>query len=265
MNTLRQIGEFVGLGNATPPHVGRPIREQITMRAIGNRVPLLSSSERTSMRAMIRGLQALPPISLEVEAVELTGEVPFSPEIRLLPSHGVILETYAALFQNGQKLSEDPHDHGASGGLVSFVTVSIPGYYQLEVRRIGIPNTGVITLRKTFNVTARSRPAPPPPPPPPPVPPLISVKSNGDGSFVVSGSKFLPNKTVHIRVVDAAFTTLWIDQSSDSQGTLEYPTGKLCQGPGQLHFSANDGRDVPSAQDRTGVLWSNTVTTTCPA
>ncbi len=56
MNTLREIGAFIG---AT---------QTVSMRAVGNIVPLLSGSARTSMRAMIQGLQSLPPVSLEVTA-----------------------------------------------------------------------------------------------------------------------------------------------------------------------------------------------------
>jgi hypothetical protein len=112
----------------------------------------------------------------------------------------------------------------------------------------------------TFSIALRD--PPPPPPPPPPVKPLISLTSNGDGSFVVTGSGFKANATVNIRVVDDALTTLWFKSTSSAQGAFTFPTGHLCQRPGNLHFSANDGR--PDSSDTTGLLWSNTVTVSCP-
>lgn len=92
--------------------------------------------------------------------------------------------------------------------------------------------------------------------------PSISVTSNGDGSFLVSGTKFEKDSNVRIRVVAAALTTVFLNHRSTFQGTLQFPTGKLCQHPGQLAFSAHDGRR--SAANITGRLFSNTVTTTCP-
>jgi hypothetical protein len=92
--------------------------------------------------------------------------------------------------------------------------------------------------------------------------PQISVQSNGDGSFRVSGFGFLPNTTVFIRVVDDALTQRWFTQGSTADGRLDFPTGRICVFPGRLHFSANDGRSDNT--DVTGVLWSNTVDSTCP-
>jgi hypothetical protein len=92
--------------------------------------------------------------------------------------------------------------------------------------------------------------------------PQISVQSSGDGSFRVTGSGFLPNTTVFIRVVDDALNQLYFSQGSTPDGHLDFPTGRICVFPGRLYFSANDGR--PDSTDITGVLWSNTVTSTCP-
>jgi hypothetical protein len=92
--------------------------------------------------------------------------------------------------------------------------------------------------------------------------PVISVSTKGDGSFVITGSGFVTNTTVHIRVVDDALTTLWFDTGSDGQGKINFPVSGICKLPGNLHFSANDGRPDPS--DLTGTLWSNTVTASCP-
>jgi hypothetical protein len=55
MNTLREIGEFIGTSPET------------SMHAVGDILPMLSSSARTSMRATILGLQNLnlPPFTLQ--------------------------------------------------------------------------------------------------------------------------------------------------------------------------------------------------------
>lgn len=145
---------------------------------------------------------------------------------------------------------------------------------QEAARKAGVNKPiGVYALASKFSL---SRPislkiliqkleAPPSSPSPPPMSssPVIYVQSNGDGSFIVTGSNFLPNVTVHIRVVDNALTNLFFNAQSTSQGMLNFPTGKLCQLPGNLHFSANDGR--PNRNDLTGTLWSNTATVSCPA
>ncbi len=95
-------------------------------------------------------------------------------------------------------------------------------------------------------------------------PPTIAVTASKDGSFVVTGSGFLKSATVHIRMVDEALHQLWMDTTSDGGGKISASTGGICAGAAQVSFSANDGRQVPSSQDITGVLWSNTVTLACP-
>ena len=104
-----------------------------------------------------------------------------------------------------------------------------------------------------------------PPPPPPPVKPTISVTSSGSGQssvFVVSGSGFTLNHDVRIRVVDDALNERDFHQSADGSGNLSARLGIPCVAGGGLHFSATDGRPDPS--DLTGLLWSNTFTTSCP-
>ncbi len=72
--------------------------------------------------------------------------------------------------------------------------------------------------------------------------PTIAVQSRGDGAFLVTGSGFLPSAVV----------------TPDGR-VLGLPTGKICQRPGELFFSANDGWvEAGSA------IVSNTVTTSCP-
>src|SRR6266446_1515202 len=105
MNSLREITDFVGLSGPNR-FEGLPgtIIHQPTMRSVGLIVPLLSNQERTSMRAMIQGLQRLPPISLEVDATQTESEVPFNPAINVHPTGGVVLQTAVALFSKGATL-----------------------------------------------------------------------------------------------------------------------------------------------------------------
>lgn len=105
----------------------------------------------------------------------------------------------------------------------------------------------------------------PPPPPPPPPPPVISVSSEGSGQgsiFVVTGSGFSPNKDVRIRVIDDALNEEDFHQSADNLGHLNARLAIPCNAGAGLHFSATDGTPDPS--DLTGLLWSNTFTTSCP-
>src|SRR5215831_14076901 len=94
--------------------------------------------------------------------------------------------------------------------------------------------------------------------------PTIAVAASGDGSFTITGSDFLKSSTVHIRMVDEALHEIFMNTTSDGQGQISASTGGICAGARQVSFSANDGRQVPSSQDITGVLWSNTVTVACP-
>jgi hypothetical protein len=115
----------------------------------------------------------------------------------------------------------------------------------------------------SFNfVTA---PSGPPLPPPPPVAPSISVSSSGSGQtsiFVVTGSGFLPNHNVRIRVVDDALKETDFNQSSDGSGKLNATLRIPCISRLTVHISATDGR--PSSSDLTGVLFSNTFNIPCP-
>jgi hypothetical protein len=95
--------------------------------------------------------------------------------------------------------------------------------------------------------------------------PSISVSSTGNGSgsvFSVAGSGFRPNSTVTVRVTDDQLASRSYQQSASASGSLSFRQGISCISGLRLHFSATDGRANPN--DATGVLWSNTVTTTCP-
>ncbi len=95
--------------------------------------------------------------------------------------------------------------------------------------------------------------------------PTIWVTAKGDGSFTVMGVAFIPNADVKLRVVDDARTIdSWIDLSADPAGKFTFGTGKICKQEGAIHFSATDSRPTKTG-NRTGVDWSNTATSSCPA
>jgi len=93
--------------------------------------------------------------------------------------------------------------------------------------------------------------------------PTIWVTAKGDGSFTVMGTAFNPTANVKLRVVDDALNKVEFDLSADPTGKFTFGTGKICKQEGAIHFSATDSRPNPS--DDTGVLWSNTATSSCPA
>jgi hypothetical protein len=102
----------------------------------------------------------------------------------------------------------------------------------------------------------------PPLPPCTSTKPSISVSTEGSGAtsvFVVTGSGFLPNTTVHLRFVDDASNMQSFQQSSNEKCQFTLRQGIPCTTGGGLHFSANDGRVVSGS-----LVWSNTFTTSCP-
>jgi hypothetical protein len=107
--------------------------------------------------------------------------------------------------------------------------------------------------------------------PPSPVPPVISVAC-ANGVYTVTGSKFVPNATVYIRVVDRNAVSYegppYIQGRTDGGGSLNpvkisnkslhYDgTGPSPAAGTSLYFSANDGRQNQQNND---ALWSNIVT-----
>src|SRR5271154_554720 len=213
MDSLRQIAAFVGM-----EHAG-------DMRGVPNFVPVLSESERTSMRAMIKALQGLPPISLEAEAAALSGEVPFLTTVTVHPSAGVIHSTTVITSQNG-RIVGGPIALSNQLQNTSFDAVT-PGQYVFDVSRVGVTSSGITTLDKVILFNALPHIAPPPQL----VPPTINASNSGGsgdiGIFAVSGSGFSPNHPVAIRVADDTLhdNRFEIDINgqairSDSQGKL---------------------------------------------
>jgi hypothetical protein len=94
--------------------------------------------------------------------------------------------------------------------------------------------------------------------------PNITVTPEGS-RYTVKGTGFLKNQDVVIRVVNHAYVQypFYHSTRSDGEGRIEYVITYSCTPGYGISFSAHDGRTVPDSQDRTGFLWSNTVTFTC--
>jgi hypothetical protein len=249
MNTLQEIGAFVGMSPAS-------------MRSVGTLTPLLSTIERTSMQAMILALQNLPPISLDAETVgDRFGDVPFAPSFRVLSSAGAVLETRITLFANGHQ--KEVSVKVGDSGVFNPITLSIPGVYLMTVTRTGIQSTGITTLERSFHVEGVQAPSQPAPEADPPAP-VIDVSSKGDGTFVVGGKGFLPNSSAFIIVGDGTLSTPPITLIAHANASGEFagfPTGKICTCLATRVFTGNDGR----LRVNHTLLVSEPVTLTCPA
>ena len=246
MRTLREFAQFVGKPND-------PISPRGLIDYLRLNIPTGSVSE------MIRAFEVnSSPVKVEEILVgPKNGIIPFPIGMQVTKVGGYIFGIRWRILRNGQQVAVYDRLKDEPGFVQVAHTFSEAGTYTIEVTVKGIGSTGYAEATASTTVVAKPKPSPPLPQ----TKPSISVSAKGDGSFVVSGSGFLPNTTVHIRVVDDALATIFLDRSSTAQGTLNYTTGKLCQLPGKLHFSANDGRS--DRNDLTGTLWSNTVTTTC--
>ncbi len=116
-------------------------------------------------------------------------------------------------------------------------------------------------------ISAKDIPPPNVPPrnPPPEIPsPTISATTEGAGAGTildVTGSRFLPNKTVTVRVVDDVFHERNFQQSSTPVGGLKMRISLACNSGLPFHVSATDSRPAPGIL---GVLFSNYVTLPCP-
>lgn len=130
------------------------------------------------------------------------------------------------------------------------------------VQAHGLPSPG--SLRALIRVLERISPSPPVPIPP--APPTINATTQGSGVgtiLIVTGSGFLPNKIVTVRITDDALSPERTFQQSST------PDGKLldmrmplpCNSGFSFHVSATDSRPGPGIL---GVVFSNVVTLRCP-
>jgi hypothetical protein len=256
MNTLRKIGDFVGIpqGSLEVRRFGGP-----QVISLGNVSALVMNGNRkVPMSAVIQALQNLTPITLEAEIVgSRSGEEPFEVVVRLNATGGITWFT-TIIISSGGKVIRGFDDPSTSGG--DFAPTQLgPGAYQLVATRAGISNNGFVSLSNELGAISVSAP---PPPPPPLTPPSISVQSNGDGSFKVSGVGFVPKSAiVNILVGDGTLNQQPLNFSvTATDGAFkDFPTGKICQRQGDLFFEASDGRIDKGRQ-----LFSNTVKISCP-
>ncbi len=147
------------------------------------------------------------------------------------------------------------------------------GNARMMTRDLGL--TAPISVRsliKLLDSLHFDHPRPPEEPQPQPLTkPEIMVRSEGSGGsavFTVQGKGFQfqsnPTRDVRVRVVDDQLQETSFHQSADSDGNLVARQPIPCISGLTLHFTATDGRTVPSSVDHTGVLWSNTVNISCP-
>jgi hypothetical protein len=158
---------------------------------------------------------------------------------------------------------------GLAGQCISFRSVNYPDRFirhrNFELWLDVQENTDLFRRDATFckqPPRAGYYPTTDKPPPPPDTRPTISVSLPQSQTFFVEGFDFLPGKQVTIRVADDALNpNLFYNTTANPAGRIIGFTLSIPCRPGRLHFSANDGRQDSS--DRTGMLWSNTVTLSC--
>jgi hypothetical protein len=261
--SLREFAQFVGKPD-------QPISPRGLVDYLRFKIP-----DPLSVRDLVITFdQDSRPVALhEIRVVPAQHVVPFDIDMQMGLHDGYIIAVRWRILRGAQQVAEY---HVPAGGFSPQTVHKIAeaGTYTVEATISAVGRDGFAEATRSVSVVAQPKPMPQPTPPQPtptptPLPqkPSISVSANqsggvANGAFTVTGSGFLPNTTVNIRVVDDALTTLFFNQSSSASGGLNFVTGKLCQLPGRLHFSANDGRT--DHNDLTGTLWSNTVTMMCP-
>ena len=105
--------------------------------------------------------------------------------------------------------------------------------------------------------------------PPPPPPFVISATGGPNNTVTITGSGFLHNAPVGVRVADQARNYAFVlitsiggqRITSDGNGSIKLTFQGLCTQQGAtVSFSAEDGRKIPSGAD---TLWSNTASIRC--
>jgi len=267
MNTLRELGEFVGIsqGSLQVHRFGGP--PVITLKNVS--ILVMNGKRTVPMRALIQALQNLTAITLETEIVgSRSGEEPFIPIVRLNASGGITWFTSIDISLGGKVIASDDILSTSGGDFTLSNNQLGPGEYQLVATRSGISNVGFVSLNNPLGTISVSAPPPPPPPPPPdPVPPTILVQQSakGDGSFVISGKGFLGDTVVTILVGDGSLTTqpAVFTVTTIIDGSFSgFQTGNICTSLAKRFFEASDGRIKPSDHSQ---LFSNTVEISCPA
>jgi len=148
MNTLREIGDFVGIPQGSLEVARYSGSRTITLGQVS--LLVTKESRRASMRAIIQVLQNLTPITLEAQIVgSRSGEEPFNPVIRLNASGGITWFTSIDYSLGGKVVAS--HDILSTSGGDFTPTQLGPGDWQLVVSRSGISITGFVSLSKTLD------------------------------------------------------------------------------------------------------------------
>ena len=263
MNTLKEMGIFVGIPKGSM-EVSR--FNGSTTIGLGAVSVLVQDSERpSSMRAIIQRLQNLLQITLEAAIIgDRNGEEPFIPVIRLNASGGITWQTFIEYHLNGKAVSSSKNFKGSGGDFAPTQLGS--GGWNFVVRRAGISNTGFVSLSKTLppiTVSERHRSTPLPPPIQPANPPVISASTEGSGpgsTLIVTGSGYIPDKIITVRVADDVLHERNFQRSSTTAGELNMRISLPCNSGLPFHVSATDSRPAPGIL---GVLFSNTITLLC--
>jgi hypothetical protein len=187
MNSLREVGNFVGIPNGAWEIARFDASRTITLNKVSVLIDVKNPANRPrSLGAIIQRLQNLPPLTLQVELLTgRQGEEPFEAKVRLNPSDAIIwhtniyIEGQVGVFPITALGAEGwTDDSGGKGGEFAFQVG--PGIWEIKVERAGIGNTGMAALAESGGqIVVQAKPAPPRPPPPPP-PPLVICQAELD-------------------------------------------------------------------------------------
>jgi hypothetical protein len=205
MNTLRELGEFIGLP-ASAAVAGHAGPDTISLEMAGRLVTTLGDPERKSLRRLIDAVAVLPPVTLEIAlAGPREGVEPFQTAVRLNGCSGAVWRTSIRYGHGGQLYGPGDNLRGAGG---TYPTTPLgTGEWSIVVTRSGLSNTGPVDLRRSIDrIRVRGHEEPDPPPDPPPKKPAVPtcevsfVRYQGDATVVVNvhGSGFVAGETVYI-------------------------------------------------------------------
>ncbi len=280
MNTLREIGEFVGIpqGSGKVAWLGGLKFSSTNYSFLITRLRVVSllvtNRERpASMRAIIQALKNLTPITLEAEIVgSQSGEDPFEITIHLKKSGGITWWTYIENRRDGAASGvryfggsgDVDYNRLSSGG--DFTEKLPQGNWQVVVNRSGISNTGFVPLEKIWPITVYAPPNPKQPPTPHPSPPQsssgprISVEvafSPIDNSWkcTISGSGFDSEENVKINYTSRPTfgdpATGFTLTEANSRGEIEKEMTLFCNGGMKYEFTA-EGEKSGKKSNTTG-------------
>lgn len=168
-----------------------------------------------------------------------------------------------------------PHDHPGNAGQPDWrFCHKCFGLFYDDPRnankgRCPADNRGHVRASNSFNFQLPFTNGAAAAPTPPPHPPTIGAILDSGQAVRITGSGFLVNAPITVKVVNEQIREALIVSiggspiKADGRGNLAISLFGLCQTSRQLKVSATDGRRVPPSVDLTGNLWSNTVSLSC--